>query len=65
MRPGQFVNIRGRILRVKKRAPENTLSCSGCILNNYISCPNVMFANDKEAYNPLPCCDEGYIFVKP
>ena len=62
-KPGQIASIHGNIYRVKKRAPENILSCTGCALNNLVSCPNIAFTN-TENKTPLNCDVDGLIFVK-
>lgn len=60
---GQIASINGTVYRVKKRTPENILSCTGCSLNNLISCPNIAFAN-AENKMPLNCDTDGLIFIK-
>ena len=64
IKPGQFVCINKVIYRAKKRSIENILSCTGCELNNPISCPNMAFVNVENTH-PLNCDTDGLIFVKP
>ena len=63
IKAGQFVRINNVLYRAKNRTPENYLSCSGCALNNPISCPNTCPTN-VENHEPLNCDVDGLIFVK-
>jgi hypothetical protein len=56
-RAGQFFVQNEVLYRAKRREPG--AGCSGCVLNNLISCPNIG-TNEK----PVACSTDDIIFVK-
>ena len=59
MKAGQFVSIDGSVYRCKKR----TSGCTGCVLNSFIRCPNIV--DFRNGQRPLSCAIDNIIFVKP
>lgn len=63
LKPGQFAMINGTLYRAKKRDHMHILDCQGCALNNFISCPNIAFANCERPIS-INCEEDGIILIK-
>lgn len=53
---GQFCNIDGVIYRARKR----TNGCRGCVLNDFLLCPNIV---DRRTNNPPLQCELNNIII--
>lgn len=63
IKPGQIYHpwtIAGNV-RAKKRI----CGCNGCILNNFITCPEVRPKNNNFPHETPNCEENNIIFVKP
>lgn len=58
-KPGQFCTVYGALYRAKKRYN----GCSGCIFDNFTSCPNIQDSRKNDS-PVLECEINGIIIVK-
>lgn len=63
IKPGQLCTINHVLYRAKRKESGHFLDCTGCALNNPMSCPNIAFTNCDNK-TPINCESDGLIFVK-
>lgn len=57
-RPGQYTWING----VQYRAKRRTYGCNGCVLDDFLLCPNIV--DRRNGKRPLECYNKDIILVR-